>query len=297
MAATCEICEKIFTLNKNLTRQLREIHGVEQKSSLTYPFETYSNKCYEGCNLTFFTIGQLKDHLVNRHDFTFGEGQLNFKCYEEFQTWLEGISCTQSVQYIKQAQHKKLSLNEEVVYFYCNRSGKKTEKPDRKRKIKTQGTCKLNMACTSTVTFTICKDTNRIRTLAPPKARSISYSYQIKYWSPLLKGNYSVRNLKKTDLLTPVDVNNIKKSFNIDIRNGVRHACDVTSVELWIKEFNVKERNTVIYKKQGDDREFLNKDVFCLIFMNPSQEYMLKKFGVNGIICIDSTHGLNQYDF
>nr|CAI5820051.1 unnamed protein product [Callosobruchus analis] len=269
MSATCEFCEKIFTLNKNLTRHLREIHGVEQKSSLTYPFETYNDKCYEGCNLSFFTIGQLKDHFLNNHDFTFEEEQLNFKCYEEFQSWLECISCTESVQYIRQAQHKKLSSNEELLYFYCNRSGKKTEKADRKRKIKSQRTCKLNMACTSIVTLTICKDTNRciityckthyghgkelqeLQHLHLPKQDWLAIATKL-YWSPFIldanRETIAVEDLKRTDLLTHVDVNNIKKSFNINIRNGVHNACDVTSVELWIKEFNVEERNTVIYK-------------------------------------------------
>ena len=50
------------------------------------------------------------------------------------------------------------------------------------------------------------------------------------------------------------------------------------------------------YKPQGSEDDLLKNEDFCLILMNRSQLLMLKKFGSN-IISIDSTHGLNQYDF
>lgn len=50
------------------------------------------------------------------------------------------------------------------------------------------------------------------------------------------------------------------------------------------------------YKKQGEEHPILDVNDFCLIFMNSSQEHLLKLFG-SKIICVDSTHGLNKYDF
>lgn len=104
-------------------------------------------------------------------------------------------------------------------------------------------------------------------------------------------------NLKRTDLLTKKDIHNIKSTYNISINDGVRHTIDSVSVELWVQEFGQNESNTIFYKKQGDDHDFFDKKDVCLIFMNSSQEYMLKTHGNNGIVCVDSTHGLNAYDF
>lgn len=93
-----------------------------------------------------------------------------------------------------------------------------------------------------------------------------------------------------------MDIANIRTFYSISINDGVRHQIDSLSVELWIEEYK-QQSNTVFYKKQGDDHDFFPKNDFCLIFMNTSQEYMLTTYGNEGIICVDSTHGLNGYDF
>ncbi len=64
----------------------------------------------------------------------------------------------------------------------------------------------------------------------------------------------------------------------------------------WVKDFEGKEANPVlIYKPQGipqgDDLDFL----LCL--QTPLQSQLLKKLGKGKIICVDSTHGTNAYNF
>lgn len=90
-------------------------------------------------------------------------------------------------------------------------------------------------------------------------------------------------------------MNNVKTAFNINISEGVRHASDAVSVDLWV---NSDQQDVIYYKKQGSENEnaLLKVEDFCLIIMNKSQEAMLKKFGAN-IIAVDSTHGVNSYDF
>lgn len=66
-----------------------------------------------------------------------------------------------------------------------------------------------------------------------------------------------------------------------------------------MNECKTNEKKPVLfYKKQGVDMEGsdLNAEYFCIILMNSAQSEMLKKFGGN-IVCVDSTHGLNSYDF
>lgn len=58
----------------------------------------------------------------------------------------------------------------------------------------------------------------------------------------------------------------------------------------------------IFYKRQNEQcsaeqmSSVLSKDDFCLIVMNKCQSFMLKSFGHN-VVTMDSTHGLNPYDF
>ncbi|XP_026680798.1 uncharacterized protein LOC113468224 [Diaphorina citri] len=73
---------------------------------------------------------------------------------------------------------------------------------------------------------------------------------------------------------------------------------DLTSVAMFVEESKDSTENVVIlYKNQGEVHPVLDKQDFVLGIMSKAQEAMLKKFGTNGIICMDSTHGTNPYDF
>ncbi|KAJ8970859.1 hypothetical protein NQ317_015884 [Molorchus minor] len=65
-------------------------------------------------------------------------------------------------------------------------------------------------------------------------------------------------------------------------RVHVQHENDSISVDMWVEEY--KRSSFVYYKRQGEDHDIL------------SQEHLLETYG-NKIICVDSTHGLNSYDF
>lgn len=99
--------------------------------------------------------------------------------------------------------------------------------------------------------------------------------------------------------MTRKDVQNIATAYNINLQDGCRHADDATSVDMWVTQCLESENNPVIYyKKQGDicaEFNLLEKD-FCLIIMDKVQVELLEKFGEQ-FIAIDSTHGLNAYDF
>lgn len=100
-------------------------------------------------------------------------------------------------------------------------------------------------------------------------------------------------NLERKNLITRRDVNNIKHAFNINIADGVRHVDDAKSVDLWV---NSAQEDVIYYKKQSTLHPLLKYEDFCIIIMNKSQQMMLTKFGPN-IIAVDSTHGINNYDF
>lgn len=74
------------------------------------------------------------------------------------------------------------------------------------------------------------------------------------------------KDLKRDDLITMKDINNIKHSFNIQLQSGCRHKDDPVSVDLWIEELKGAEHNPVLYYKKQNH--------LC-------EKYNLARYGVN----------------
>lgn len=112
-----------------------------------------------------------------------------------------------------------------------------------------------------------------------------------------IRNDISCDNLERKYLISRKDVDNIRASSKVNIRDGKKHSVDAISIDMWVQEnLNSVDNCVLFYKKQDVVHDILHSEDFCLIFMNTSQKYMLKLFSCN-IICIDSTHGLNSYDF
>ncbi|GFW53368.1 MULE domain-containing protein [Trichonephila clavipes] len=76
------------------------------------------------------------------------------------------------------------------------------------------------------------------------------------------------------------------------------HINDAIGVDMWVKKVSGPDSPAIYYKPQGESSEDipLEKDDFLLVLMNSAQSEILQKFG-NNIVCMDSTHGTNGYNF
>ncbi|XP_065666935.1 uncharacterized protein LOC124808867 [Hydra vulgaris] len=93
------------------------------------------------------------------------------------------------------------------------------------------------------------------------------------------------------------DLNNLEKAFNIS--SVQLHANDQDSVRLWLKEWELKGNNPVLYYKlqgEADPSNTFKHEDFVVIIQTEHQKKMIQQFGKHGV-CIDSTHGTNAYDF
>lgn len=101
-------------------------------------------------------------------------------------------------------------------------------------------------------------------------------------------------DFQRIHLINKKDIRNIAQTYKI-IDGAVRDQNDAVSVDMWVKNSS----NIILYKKQGeiDTANVFNKEDFLLAFMTTSQKQLLHKFGNEGIICMDATHGTNPYDF
>ena len=104
--------------------------------------------------------------------------------------------------------------------------------------------------------------------------------------------------ISRIHLTTRKDIINIESCFGLNTVE--KHRNDAVSVQLWVEELKMKDFNPVLlYKPQGDPQSThckgLDDQDFILVIQTPLQAEMLKKFPT--IICVDSTHGTNGYDF
>ena len=102
-------------------------------------------------------------------------------------------------------------------------------------------------------------------------------------------------NYQRIHLITRKDVKNIEQTYCF-IENQ-RHPDDATSVHLWVEEMAAHKLNPVLfYKSQGQipSKEYENLSVND--FAIPPAD-ILKQFSMDCVICVDSTHGTNRYNF
>ncbi|KAJ8969217.1 hypothetical protein NQ317_015267 [Molorchus minor] len=235
-----------------------------------------------------------------------------------------------NVQYVRDNGRKICTSNNTATYYYnCNRSfmsrGNKTCVTSMKTQIgkrltKSQGSSKLDFNCTSqikvvheqnnkiSVTYykTHYKHDKQIQHLRISKADRTIVANKLMSGVSISKiidsnrDNIEGENLNRVALLTRKDINNIKMSYGIVSDDGKRNHNDAVSVDMFVEEEKLNKENNYIlyYKKQGviQENDLLKEEDFCIILLKNSQQLMLEKFGGN-TIAIDSTHGLNQYDF
>lgn len=158
MSTMCDICDKNFSTRSVLNRHLREVHEIETPLFLAYDFDRYNNKCFT-CHHSFKYVKDLREHLTREHSFPSEVEELSFRNIGEFEEWLEETCKKDKVQYILTRGAAAVNLEEglgKVSVYACNRSGRKAtvREEERKRNTKTQGSNKLNFACTSQIKLT-----------------------------------------------------------------------------------------------------------------------------------------------
>ncbi|XP_074601066.1 uncharacterized protein LOC141855068 [Brevipalpus obovatus] len=137
MARICDKCNREFSARSNLSRHLRQVHGEPSKHlhSLICPI------CEEPLTREKFYL----DHLRLIHNYMIDERELSFGSEEDFYNWKTAMEKATSSFYRK--DRSKSSPKQKTMYFTCNRSGSYSPKKDRKRRLRAQGSRKINRTC------------------------------------------------------------------------------------------------------------------------------------------------------
>jgi hypothetical protein len=213
----------------------------------------------------------------------------------------------------------KATEDNTITYFQCNRSGTFHPKGSGKRRLKSQGTSKINSHCTAAITLTV---NHSLQSVSAEVCHThyahdtrlghirLSEGDRLKIAGKITQGvTYDkilddIRNsvsdeFERIHLIQRKDINNIQRSLKLE--GGQRHSDDATSVAAWVEEMRGKGEDNVVlfYKPQGvdDERRALKRDDFVIALQTPIQAEMFKKFGEGKVVCVDATHGTNAYDF
>ncbi|KAJ8932895.1 hypothetical protein NQ314_014376 [Rhamnusium bicolor] len=325
MSAMCKICEKEFSSQFNLNKHLKNVHKTKPVA-VSYKKSVWSYKCEEpSCNSSFYRNQGLIDHLLMCHNIEVESETRQFKTLQDFQEWKGDIEKATICNYVRlRGKKTSASSGRQTFYYNCNRTGKlpcskKGENKVANKKLpKFQGSCKLNKSCISYIKLvkengkeivavwqkTHYGHENEIQHIRLSRADRNAVASKLAAGVPKARILGEIRDsignqLKRVDLITKQDLENVKRSFKIDMQEGVRNKDDATRVHLCIEELQRSEFNSVLlYKREGDILESfpLEENDFCLIIMSQYQQHMLVKYG-NNIIAVDGTHGLNNYDF
>ena len=241
---------------------------------------------------------------------------VDFKTLHQFLEWKKEEERKMNSQYIQLCSCQVYGSHEHW-YYYCNHSGCYKPKGNEERQTKAQGTCKTGSSCTAHIKA-ICDLTTGEVTVwycATHNSHSINLGHlripsdtRMRITSKLHQGVSVERilddirdnidtNISREHLVTRQDIRNIKTQYNVDSIS--RHKDDPISVNAWVEEMTSLPYNPVLhYNSQGapdPDCRLADTD-FLLVIQTEFQRDMFIKFG-NNVLCMDSTHGTNAYDF
>jgi len=252
------------------------------------------------------------------HDIKIKEHSLEFTSSESFCSWKDQLEKSTNSCYVKEAT--KVSLNKTAIYYICNRSGKYiTKNNEPLRTLKTQGSNKIDAYCPGGIKLTIDNEekyvvkfiethlghSNDLGHLFLSFSEKHELATKIAAKIPFdailndVRDSITDSNLHRIHLLTRIDLFNIEALFNL-CSDSVRHPNDCLSVEAWVNKQHSEEEMCVLFYKPQDtiseNHPQLKSEDFMLIIMNGPQCDMLLMYG-NDCICIDGTHGINNYNF
>ncbi|XP_054280779.1 uncharacterized protein LOC128998596 [Macrosteles quadrilineatus] len=315
---TCELCDKAFNSNCNLKRHYKNVHLGYEPSKLVQ--SSLSLTCGL-CRNTLRSNVEFESHLNTHHAIVLNVIEVDFNNVSEFEKWKSSVEGEQNCLFVKHTGKRKNNDGSASIVYYCNRSGNfkgQSSPSKRKRHLKIQGSCKINAYCPAKISakfesngiikVRFCKthvgheaelahiplsEIER-RELASKIAQKVPFDTILENVQKSLCGE-----IKRRHLLTKQDLRNIAKEYSLD-SECILHYDDSLSIDSWVEQVRSSDDDCVlIYKPKGDDSPDypqLQSQDFILGIMTKAQEEMLKKYG-GDVICMDSTHGTNAYNY
>lgn len=240
-----------------------------------------------------------------------------FTSMTEFRQWLDDLSVDEKAQFTTKSCSAERRAR--VHRFLCNRSGFCTPKQERRRRIKSQGSCKAGNCCTAyitarealatgTVTVSGClthyghdRDVEHLRISASDRSSIVAYlqsGLPVDRILENIRGEYPTRaeDLRRSHLITAADIRNIANSEGL--RLWRLDEDEDESVKKLVHRMDESEQSPVLlYKPRGvtpgPDLPRLVEEDFLLVMQTPEQRDQLLTSGAD-VVYIHSVQGMHS---
>ena len=267
----------------------------------------------------FQSVAQLITHLGSTHNMKMDTNKLLFSNMAEFLQWKDKEERATNSSYVMNSS-AKIYGESEHRYYYCNRAGRYSGRGEGKRQLKTQGSSKINGHCTAHMKAVHNQKTNEVNVeycathnshaiqlahlcmsdeIRSSVASKLQQGISVERILDDIRDTLSSEGIKREHMVTRKDINNVRLQYNIE--GIMKHSNDLSSVLAWVEEMKSLEYNPLLlFKQQGEEQSQATDNIgnrdFLLVIQMEFQRDMLRQFG-KSTVCIDSTHGTNQYDF
>lgn len=147
---SCQECGRNFNHVHNLRKHVKT-HSLVQATVKDGECEKQARKCPLCENFTSVKKDLLK-HFNEEHQIEIQSKQISFSSEKDFYEWKDKIEADTNANFIK--TDSVSSKKRKIKYFACNRSGNyvsRITKDKRKRRLKTQGSHKINAYCPASI--------------------------------------------------------------------------------------------------------------------------------------------------
>lgn len=306
------VCGKNFSAERSFRHHKKTVHGDTDSCSTIRQLN---------CSLCVFkscSRPELIKHFERIHNLSIVQEKHMFESKDQFLTWKNELESKTISRFVQHRGSTKLKTHVTSTYM-CHRSGYYTPVGKGSRHLKMQGTNKINGFCPAAITLKVQNDgsshvlytvthighDNELKYLPLMPAERENIAKKIALKIPFddildeIRDSIYDSDVHRIHILTRQDLYNIEASFNLTSK-AVRHKDDALSVDSWVKQMQASDQDCIMfYKPQGiclDDLPDIKVDDFILMIMTSAQLDILRKYG-SDCICLDGTHGLNNYDF
>lgn len=158
----CPLCHKEFSTSGSLSKHKRRVHKVMPDPTKAARAGREVKCGEQGCAYVATRRDDMRDHLVVEHGHSLVEVQEEFESMSDFREWMDLVSRANRTQFAARASDTQARAT--VHRYVCHRSGLSNVKTTaRRRRIKSQGSCKMGGWCTAYLNARECLLTGAVR--------------------------------------------------------------------------------------------------------------------------------------
>lgn len=252
---SCSICTRNFSYKKNFNHHMKTCHGefrckeeCDERNEESNEINTTHNEvttCGDSkrirrkstkCPMCDYSVArkeQLIEHFKTSHNVQIVRQQIEFFSQQQFDEWKCETECNNNSKFVVEKIEKLKGKT--VIYYACHRSGNYRPEGKGLRRLKTQGSCKINAYCPASIKKTEHSaekiDVSYIEThighelelrhLQLTREENNYLAMKIAAKIPFdiilddIRQTISSEELKRIHLITKKDLFNIQQSFNL----------------------------------------------------------------------------------